>query len=81
MVLFRVAVSTSVPETNATPRMIDRAVSASRNLRASRPLTVTFHMSAPQLLHLVEHGVGRRRDQIPDQPPVGQENHAIGICR
>ncbi len=45
-VFWIVAVSTSVPDTNATPRITAIAVSTKRILLAANPLRVTFHIGA-----------------------------------
>ena len=57
-VLCSVSVRTNVPEMNVTPSTMAMPVSTSRSLWASRPLIVTFHMSVPQLLHVLEYRVG-----------------------
>src|ERR1700722_2684382 len=80
-VLWRVSVSTRVPEMKVTPRTMARAVSASRSLWAIRPLTVTLHTSAAQLLHLLEDGVRGGRQELVHHLAVGQEDHPVGEGR
>src|ERR1700730_7469924 len=77
----RVSVSTSVPDTKVTPSTMAMAVSASRSLWANRPLMVTFHISAAQSLHLLEHRVGGRCEEFAHHVAVGQEHHPIGVGR
>jgi hypothetical protein len=46
------------------------------------PFTVMRHMSAPfvpQLAYRVEHAVGGGLEQFPDQAPIGQEQHPVGV--
>ena len=50
-VFWIVAVSTRVPDTNATPRITAIAVNRKRILLAARPLRVTFHIAGPRILH------------------------------
>src|SRR5690348_11499240 len=83
-VLCNVSVRTNVPEMNVTPKMIASAVSASRSLCASSPLSVTFRMCHPPLLiaerpHAFQHGVGGRRFELAHHRPVGQEHHPVGV--
>src|SRR5271154_3145916 len=78
-VLWRVSVRTKVPEMNVTPSTMAMPVSTSRSLCARRPLMVTFHMSAPQLLHVLEHRVGRGGGELSDDVAVGQEDDAIRV--
>src|SRR5664280_3395843 len=78
---WRVSVSTRVPEMNVTPSTMARAVRARRSLCASNPVTVTFHTSAAQPLHLFEHRIGRRLDELAHYPTVGQEDHPVGEGR
>src|SRR5450631_2215630 len=80
-VLWSVSVRTRVPEMNVTPSTMASPVSARRNLWASRPLMVTFHMSAAQLLHSLQHRVGRRRHQLVHHLAVGEEDHPVGERR
>src|ERR1700761_4940450 len=80
-VLCRVSVSTKVPEMNVTPSTMASAVSASRSLWASRPLSVTFHMSGPQRPHPLQDRVGGRLVQVADDGAVGQEHHPVGVRR
>src|SRR5213079_3223580 len=78
-VFCRVSVRTNVPEMNVTPRMIASAVSASRSLWASRPLSVTLRMSCPQGPHALEHGIGGRLAELAHHRPVGQEHYPVGV--
>src|SRR6476659_8783443 len=81
-VLEMVSVSTNVPDTNATPSMTAMPVSRKRTFLLQIPLSVTFHMgSGAQALHLVEHRVGRRREEFVDDGAVGQEHDAVGVAR
>src|SRR2546430_9701048 len=77
-----VAVSTKVPDTNATPSMTAMPVSRKRTFFDQIPLRVTFHTrSGAQTLHLVEHGVGVRVVELVDDRAVGQEDHTIRVGR
>src|SRR4051794_4546809 len=84
-----VAVSTNVPEMNATPRITATPVSRKRTFFAQMPLSVTFHMmpsprsagSRAEALHLVEHQVSRRLGELVDRRAVGEEHHSVGVAR
>ena len=78
-VLCSVSVSTNVPEMNVTPSTMASAVSARRSLWASRPLMVTFHMSAAQRPHPLEDRIRRRVGQLADHLAVGQEHDPVGV--
>src|SRR6478609_2306148 len=81
-VLEMVAVSTNVPDTNATPSITATPVSRKRTFLAQIPLSVTFHMGlGAQALHLVEHRVGIGCEQLVDDRSVGEEHHPVGIAR
>ena len=56
------------------------AVRAKRSLWARRPLHGDPpHVSAAQLLHALEHGVGGGRDELVHDLAVGQEHHPVGV--
>src|SRR3954452_8263689 len=77
-----VAVSTNVPDTNATPNITATPVSRKRTFLAQIPLSVTFHMLlGAQALHLVEHGVGIGCEQLIHDGAVVEEHHPIGVAR
>src|SRR5580704_4965653 len=78
-VLWSVSVRTNVPEMKVTPSTMAMAVSTNRNLWASRPLMVTFHISVPQLLHVLQDRVGGGRGELSHDLAVGQEDHPVGI--
>src|ERR1051325_5289100 len=79
-VLLIVAVSTSVPEMNATPRMTATPVSRKRTLWARIPLKVTFHMGLfPQALHPVQHAVRGRLVHLVDDLAVGEEHDPVRV--
>src|SRR5437660_11936400 len=78
-VFCRVSVRTNVPEMNVTPSTIASAVNASLSLWASRPLIVTFRMSAPQRSHPLEDRVGGRLVELAHHRPVGQEDDPVGV--
>src|SRR6476646_1939710 len=81
-VLEMVAVSTNVPDTNATPNITATPVSRKRTCLAQIPLSVTFHMwLRAQALHLVEHGVGVGCEQFVDDRAVGEEHHPVRVAR
>src|SRR3954453_11334185 len=80
--LLIVAVKTSVPQMNATPRMIATPVSTKRTLWERIPLTVTFHMGLlPQALHPVQHALGGRLVHLVDDLAVGQEHDPVRVAR
>ena len=62
--LWSVSVRTKVPDTNVTPMTMARAVRARRSLCASRPLMVTRHMSATEVLHLLQHDNRLQRGEL-----------------
>src|SRR6478672_9678483 len=77
-----VAVSTNVPDTNATPNITATPVSRERTFLAQIPLSVTLHMwLGAQALHLVEHGIGVGDEQLVDDRAVGEEHHPVGVPR
>src|SRR3954467_3329898 len=79
--LLIVAVKTSVPQMNATPRMIATPVSTKRTLWERIPLTVTFHMGLfPQALHPVEHAISRWLVHLVDDLPVGEEHDPVRVA-
>src|ERR1700693_101789 len=78
-VLCSVSVRTNVPEMKVTPSTMAMPVSTSRSLCASSPLMVTFHMSVPQLLHVLEDRVGGGGGELADDRAVGEEDHSIGM--
>src|SRR5437879_6417614 len=81
-VLEMVAVSTNVPDTNATPSITATPVSRKRTFLAKIPLSVTFHMwLGAQALHLVEHGIRIRCEQLVDDRAVGEEHDPVGVAR
>src|ERR1700677_1615240 len=75
-VLCSVSVRISVPETNVTPSTIAIAASATRSLRASRPLMVTFHMSGAHRPHPLQDRVLGRILHLSGQVDVGEEDDA-----
>ena len=80
-VFWIVSVKTSVPTGTRSPRMTASAVRSSRVLWARMPLSADLeHRSVPELLHAVEHPVGRRLAHLVDDPAVGEE-HAPGRRR
>src|ERR1700710_1973653 len=81
-VLLIVAVSTSVPEMNATPRMTATPVSRNRILWARMPLIVTFHMGLfPQALPAVQASIRRGLVHLVDDVAVGEEDDAVRVPR
>src|SRR5580704_2668468 len=80
-VLWSVSVRTRVPEMNVTPSTMARPVRARRNLWASRPLTVTVHMSAAEPLHPLQNRIGGRRGELSLNLAVGQEHDAVRVGR
>src|ERR1700688_1846656 len=78
-VLCKVSVRTNVPEMKVTPRTIANAVSASRSLWASNPLTVTFRTSGAQGPHPIQDRVGGWPVQGAHHGPVGQEDDPVRV--
>src|SRR6202453_4585380 len=78
-VLCSVSVRISVPETNVTPSTIAIAVSATRSLRASRPLMVTFHMSGAHRPHPLQDRVLGRILQFAGDVAVREEDHPVRV--
>src|SRR5438445_8400558 len=81
-VLEMVAVSTNVPEMNATPSITAMPVSRKRTFLLRMPLTVTFHMVGDlraEALHLVEHRIGVGVVELVDDRAVGEEDDAIRV--
>src|SRR6185312_4081549 len=76
-----VAVSTNVPEMNATPSITAMPVSRKRTFLLRMPLTVTFHMAGlrAEALHLVEHRVGVGVGELVDDRTIGQEDDPVGV--
>src|SRR5438309_7252 len=79
---LRVSPRVSVPDRKATPMKTARNVPSSRRLRAQTSsrliLTITVS-SVAQRLDAVEHGRGRRAFHGIDEPPVGEEQHGVGV--
>src|SRR4051794_31504243 len=61
--------------------MIASAVSARRPLRASTFFSDRRNTSLPEALHAVEHPLGGGLGHLVDDPPVGQEDDAVGVAR
>src|SRR5689334_14170587 len=82
-VFSMVAVSTSVPETNATPSTTAIAVSKKRILFAASPRRVTFHTgSLSEPAHLAEDRIGIRFAQLVDDAAVRKKHDTVGEgCR
>ena len=85
MAPFTLSVSMNAPDTKATPRMIAKAVSSTRNLRARTPRTVSRRtgdaIASGQALHSVEHPLGRRFADLVDNLAVGEEDDTVGVRR
>src|ERR1700710_2777467 len=76
----------NVPETNATPRTIERAVRTSLSLCPNTLRVAALNMSSSptlsvETLHPLEHHVGRRPGHLVDDLAVGEEQHPVGVRR
>ena len=65
---------------NATPSTTADAVSAKRNLWASRLFTCLQHWSSPAARHLAPRPFIRRVVHLVHDPAVGQEHHPVGVA-
>src|ERR1700755_1682033 len=77
------SVSTYVPATRATPRMIASAVRVARSRRDANPLSATRNTAgrsarSGERLHGVDDLGLAGAAHLPDDPPVGQEQDAVG---
>src|SRR5436305_5017757 len=76
-----VAVSTRVPETNATPSMTATPVRRNLILRARMPLMVTRHIVLlSEAFHAVEDGLRGRVRHLVHDPSVIEEHRAVRVA-
>src|SRR5690349_1549536 len=78
--LTMVSDSTVVPVTKATPSMTAMAVVITRPLRARTPFSATLNtQSAPEVLHLVDHLLGRGLGHVVGDLTVDEEDDPVRV--